>query len=83
MVSSRRGEGKQGAISLWCSLLCIIRVEAGPPVDQKVVGSISLRILIPCTKGTAGQCHLVKFPVTNLDPFPLFGLVEPMKEKTR
>lgn len=33
----------------------IIHVEAGPPVDQKVVGSVSLRSLILCTKGTTGQ----------------------------
>lgn len=33
----------------------IIHVEAGPPVDQKVVGSVSLRSLIPRIKGTTGQ----------------------------
>lgn len=35
--------------------LSIIHVKAGPPVDQKVVGSVSLRSLILHTKGTAGQ----------------------------
>lgn len=35
--------------------MSIIHVKAGPPVDQKVVGSVSLRSLILHTKGTAGQ----------------------------
>lgn len=55
MVSSQHGGGTQGTVSLWSSLLHIIHVEAGPPVDQKVVGSVSLRSLILCTKGTTGQ----------------------------
>lgn len=47
-------EGRR-APYLYGVTLHIIHVEAGPPVDQKVVGSVSLRSLILCTKGTTGQ----------------------------
>lgn len=57
-----------GAISLWCSLLCVIHVEAGPSVDQKGVGSVSLRSLIPHTTSTAGQMSPCEVSNNKLGP---------------